>query len=86
MRVMQLAGACRGGWRLREGKGGMIMRGVRNVERREKREQKRDNRVSREESRDYLFFFFFQVEDGIRDYKVTGVQTCALPIYNRGEN
>src|SRR6516162_2158655 len=23
--------------------------------------------------------FFFQAEDGIRDYKVTGVQTCALP-------
>src|SRR5256885_7060786 len=28
--------------------------------------------------------FFFQAEDGIRDYKVTGVQTCALPIYQRG--
>src|SRR5688500_20268699 len=27
--------------------------------------------------------FFFQAEDGIRDYKVTGVQTCALPIYER---
>src|SRR5256885_10818580 len=27
--------------------------------------------------------FFFQAEDGIRDYKVTGVQTCALPIYQR---
>src|SRR5256885_8823797 len=26
--------------------------------------------------------FFFQAEDGIRDYKVTGVQTCALPIYD----
>src|SRR5688500_19651422 len=25
--------------------------------------------------------FFLQAEDGIRDYKVTGVQTCALPIY-----
>src|SRR5256885_106852 len=25
-------------------------------------------------------WFFFQAEDGIRDYKVTGVQTCALPI------
>src|SRR3954466_11420427 len=25
-------------------------------------------------------FFFFQAEDGIRDYRVTGVQTCALPI------
>src|SRR5256885_9460482 len=28
----------------------------------------------------HTFFFFFQAEDGIRDYKVTGVQTCALPI------
>src|ERR1039457_2281665 len=28
-------------------------------------------------------FLFFQAEDGIRDYKVTGVQTCALPIYLR---
>ena len=28
-----------------------------------------------------FFFFFFQAEDGIRDYDVTGVQTCALPIF-----
>src|SRR5207302_3394371 len=28
-----------------------------------------------------FFFFFFQAEDGIRDFHVTGVQTCALPIY-----
>src|SRR2546426_4541439 len=28
----------------------------------------------------FVLFFFFQAEDGIRDYKVTGVQTCALPI------
>src|SRR2546426_9714260 len=28
-----------------------------------------------------MHLFFFQAEDGIRDYKVTGVQTCALPIY-----
>src|SRR5690606_40660763 len=28
----------------------------------------------------YVFFFFFQAEDGIRDFHVTGVQTCALPI------
>src|SRR5688572_31004582 len=28
-----------------------------------------------------LFFFFFQAEDGIRDLTVTGVQTCALPIW-----
>src|SRR5205809_5035074 len=29
----------------------------------------------------FIFFFFFQAEDGIRDVAVTGVQTCALPIY-----
>src|SRR5258706_8345658 len=29
-----------------------------------------------------LLFFFFQAEDGIRDWSVTGVQTCALPIYS----
>src|SRR2546422_650877 len=28
-----------------------------------------------------FFFFFFQAEDGIRDVAVTGVQTCALPIF-----
>src|SRR5262249_59453804 len=28
----------------------------------------------------YFLFFFFQAEDGIRDWSVTGVQTCALPI------
>src|SRR5699024_11591729 len=28
-------------------------------------------------------FFFFQAEDGIRDRNVTGVQTCALPIYGQ---
>src|SRR5689334_23732908 len=28
-----------------------------------------------------MFFFFFQAEDGIRDGTVTGVQTCALPIF-----
>src|SRR5690606_39873412 len=31
----------------------------------------------------YCFFFFFQAEDGIRDFHVTGVQTCALPISGR---
>src|SRR2546430_13508866 len=30
-------------------------------------------------------FFFFQAEDGIRDLTVTGVQTCALPIYGPGQ-
>src|SRR3989442_10537659 len=29
-----------------------------------------------------FFFFFFQAEDGIRDADVTGVQTCALPIWD----
>src|SRR5207249_5486214 len=31
-----------------------------------------------------FFFFFFQAEDGIRDRNVTGVQTCALPIFPSG--
>src|SRR2546430_4426782 len=30
-----------------------------------------------------VIFFFFQAEDGIRDLTVTGVQTCALPIWPR---
>src|SRR6266511_685350 len=30
-------------------------------------------------------FFFFQAEDGIRDFHVTGVQTCALPILQVAE-
>src|SRR5688572_32335470 len=34
----------------------------------------------------FFFFFFFQAEDGIRDLTVTGVQTCALPIYIAVEN
>src|SRR5207302_3883185 len=29
----------------------------------------------------FVLFFFFQAEDGIRDFHVTGVQTCALPIF-----
>src|SRR5437016_7753017 len=33
-----------------------------------------------------LFFFFFQAEDGIRDWSVTGVQTCALPIFSPGDD
>src|SRR5260221_187597 len=32
---------------------------------------------------DTAVFFFFQAEDGIRDHCVTGVQTCALPIYEQ---
>src|SRR2546430_4109580 len=32
----------------------------------------------------FFFFFFFQAEDGIRDLTVTGVQTCALPIFELG--
>src|SRR5215475_15213024 len=35
------------------------------------------------ENRLFFFFFFFQAEDGIRDFHVTGVQTCALPISRR---
>src|SRR5258708_17303584 len=33
-----------------------------------------------------MFFFFFQAEDGIRDDLVTGVQTCALPIFGMSTN
>src|SRR5262249_59205456 len=33
----------------------------------------------------FVCLFFFQAEDGIRDWSVTGVQTCALPIYARVE-
>ena len=29
-----------------------------------------------------IIVFFFQAEDGIRDHCVTGVQTCALPIFS----
>src|SRR2546429_3941640 len=32
-----------------------------------------------------ILFFFFQAEDGIRDVAVTGVQTCALPIFGVGD-
>src|SRR5437762_8390549 len=31
-------------------------------------------------------YFFFQAEDGIRDTSVTGVQTCALPIFHATPN
>src|SRR5256885_15578955 len=40
-------------------------------------------RISRVPVVTCCLFFFFQAEDGIRDYKVTGVQTCALPISDR---
>src|SRR5438445_3859138 len=33
-----------------------------------------------------MLFFFFQAEDGIRDIGVTGVQTCALPIWPRAHD
>src|SRR3712207_7355007 len=33
-----------------------------------------------------VFVFFFQAEDGIRYIGVTGVQTCALPILNKGRD
>src|SRR5688572_31544802 len=32
----------------------------------------------------WTLYFFFQAEDGIRDLTVTGVQTCALPIFYQG--
>src|SRR2546430_9647159 len=36
--------------------------------------------------RGVTIFFFFQAEDGIRDLTVTGVQTCALPIWSSGRH
>src|SRR5690606_39988927 len=36
-------------------------------------------------ARSLLVLFFFQAEDGIRDFHVTGVQTCDLPISDHGE-
>src|SRR5699024_11218105 len=35
------------------------------------------------QDKDKVGRFFFQAEDGIRDRNVTGVQTCALPIFNK---
>src|SRR5256886_1617124 len=40
-----------------------------------------NNHTYDDQHRFVLFFFFFQAEDGIRDLTVTGVQTCALPIW-----
>src|SRR5436309_15115296 len=34
----------------------------------------------------YKILFFFQAEDGIRDFHVTGVQTCALPIWQSSDD
>src|SRR5438876_9936961 len=36
--------------------------------------------MARREDKEFRVVFFFQAEDGIRDGRVTGVQTCALPI------
>src|SRR5256885_8715196 len=36
--------------------------------------------IQRSDDGGKTWYLFFQAEDGIRDYKVTGVQTCALPI------
>src|SRR5215475_14285602 len=38
------------------------------------------------DSRHVVMIFFFQAEDGIRDFHVTGVQTCALPIFGGDGN
>ena len=47
-----------------------------------RRRNTREGRVIRVEKCEVeILFFFFQAEDGIRDWSVTGVQTCALPIY-----
>src|SRR5206468_8553579 len=43
----------------------------------------RGDKAGTRKSSDTQVFFFFQAEDGIRDLIVTGVQTCALPIWSR---
>src|SRR5215208_5308831 len=48
------------------------------------RDIKSKNVYSRVNSKATTQCFFFQAEDGIRDGHVTGVQTCALPIWNCG--
>src|SRR5256885_9243764 len=45
------------------------------------RERVGDGAVAGPSGQRVYISFFFQAEDGIRDYKVTGVQTCALPIF-----
>src|SRR5207302_7335651 len=42
--------------------------------------------IARNRSLLLCFVFFFQAEDGIRDFHVTGVQTCALPICFESED
>src|SRR2546430_8894266 len=42
-----------------------------------------DRRCPTRSSAVVSMFFFFQAEDGIRDLTVTGVQTCALPIFEK---
>src|SRR5256886_3717617 len=43
------------------------------------------NNIPQRDGGTHLSCFFFQAEDGIRDYTVTGVQTCALPISATGK-
>ena len=43
-------------------------------------EIKKERIQSKRDQKRRIKYVFFQAEDGIRDYKVTGVQTCALPI------
>ena len=44
-------------------------------------EERREKVGAREKGTKRVYIFFFQAEDGIRDIGVTGVQTCALPIF-----
>src|SRR5256886_5421995 len=48
------------------------------------RSSKKGSQSVRDVGQDLVFaLFFFQAEDGIRDLTVTGVQTCALPIFEQ---
>src|SRR5256885_4837841 len=66
--------------RCREGKNPLLFRSGKKEFTTRSRAQVKQNVQKYELLRQY-FIFFFQAEDGIRDYKVTGVQTCALPIW-----
>ena len=48
----------------------------------EEKKTKSEKKDMRKEEGWKMLVFFFQAEDGIRDTSVTGVQTCALPIYD----
>src|SRR3989440_579467 len=57
----------------------------RKLSRRRKRSSPNVSEMAATETITSIILFFFQAEDGIRDLIVTGVQTCALPIYRSSQ-